>query len=103
VTAMGCRCSTGCAIGGRTGGFLYAFDLLELNGRTCGAKPLEVRKVALAAVLRRKAAAGIQYNDHCDDLPVNVVWRSLTCTEPRHYGLRQHKAICCTSKSRCAS
>jgi bifunctional non-homologous end joining protein LigD len=55
--------------------FLYAFDLLELNGRDMRREPLEVRKVALAAVLRRKAAAGIQFNDHCDDLPVDVVFR----------------------------
>jgi bifunctional non-homologous end joining protein LigD len=54
--------------------FLYAFDLLELNGRDMRREPLEVRKVALAAVLRRKAAAGIQFNDHCDDLPVDVVF-----------------------------
>jgi bifunctional non-homologous end joining protein LigD len=55
--------------------FLYAFDLLELNGRDMRREPLEVRKIALAAVLRRKAAAGIQFNDHCDDLPVDVVFR----------------------------
>jgi ATP-dependent DNA ligase len=56
--------------------FLYAFDLIELNGRDMRREPLEVRKSALAGVLRRrKAAAGIQFNDHCDDLPVNVVFR----------------------------
>jgi hypothetical protein len=31
-----------------------------------------VRKVALAAVLRKKAGAGIQFNEHCDDLPADV-------------------------------
>ena len=56
--------------------FLYAFDLLELNGRDMRREPLEVRKSALAAVLRRmKAWAGIQLNEHCDDLPVDVVFR----------------------------
>src|SRR5437764_5650942 len=49
--------------------FLYAFDLLELNGRDMRRERLEVRKAGLAAVLRRKAA-GIQFNEHCDDLPV---------------------------------
>jgi hypothetical protein len=35
-------------------------------------EPLEMRKSALAGVLRRmKAWAGIQLNEHCDDLPVN--------------------------------
>jgi bifunctional non-homologous end joining protein LigD len=38
-------------------------------------EPLEVRKRALAAVLRSKARAGIQFNDHCDDLPAEVVFR----------------------------
>ena len=55
--------------------FLYAFDLLELNGRDMRREPLEVRKRALAAALRVKAGAGIRFNDHCDDLPVDVVFR----------------------------
>jgi ATP-dependent DNA ligase len=44
--------------------FLFAFDLIELNGRDLRREPLEVRKRALAAVLRSKARAGIQFNDH---------------------------------------
>jgi bifunctional non-homologous end joining protein LigD len=56
--------------------FLYPFDLLELNGRDMRREPLEVRKSALAGVLRgMKAWAGIQLNEHCDDLPVDVVFR----------------------------
>jgi bifunctional non-homologous end joining protein LigD len=55
--------------------FLFAFDLIELNGRDMRREPLEVRKRALAAVLRSKARAGIQFNDHCDDLPAEVVFR----------------------------
>jgi bifunctional non-homologous end joining protein LigD len=55
--------------------FLYAFDLLELNGRDMRREPLELRKSALAGVLRRiKAGAGIQLDD-CDDLPAVVVFR----------------------------
>ena len=55
--------------------FLFAFDLLELNGREMRREPLEVRKRALAAVLGTRARAGIQFNDHCDDLPADVVFR----------------------------
>ena len=55
--------------------FLYAFDLLELNGRDLRREPLEVRKRALATVLLRNADAGIQFNDHCDDLPAEIVFR----------------------------
>src|SRR5690349_6505910 len=55
--------------------FLYAFDLLELNGRDMRREPLEVRKRALAAVLLRKAGTGIHFNDHFDDLPADVVFR----------------------------
>jgi bifunctional non-homologous end joining protein LigD len=38
--------------------FLFAFDLIELNGRDFRREPLEVCKRALAAVLRIKAGAG---------------------------------------------
>jgi hypothetical protein len=38
--------------------FLFAFDLIELNGRDMRREPLEVRKRALHAVLRSKAACG---------------------------------------------
>jgi bifunctional non-homologous end joining protein LigD len=56
--------------------FLYAFDLLELNGRDLRREPLEVRESTLAGVLRRmKARAGIQLNEPCDDLPADVVFR----------------------------
>jgi bifunctional non-homologous end joining protein LigD len=54
---------------------LYAFDLLELNGQDMRREPLEARKRSLAGVLRRKTAAGIQLNEYCDDLPVDVVFR----------------------------
>jgi bifunctional non-homologous end joining protein LigD len=49
--------------------FLFAFDLLELNGQDMRREPLETRKRTLAVVLRVKRGAGIQFNDHCDDLP----------------------------------
>jgi len=45
------------------GVFLYAFDLIELNGDDLRRDPLEVRKVTLANVLAR-AERGIWFNDH---------------------------------------
>jgi bifunctional non-homologous end joining protein LigD len=55
--------------------FLYAFDLLELNGQDMRRELLERRKRALSVVLRSKASSGIQFNDHCDDLPADIVFR----------------------------
>jgi bifunctional non-homologous end joining protein LigD len=77
VTATGCRFFDRLRYRRQDGRvFLFAFDLLELNGRDMRREPLEVRKSALAGVLRRmKAWAGIQLTEHCDDLPVQVVFR----------------------------
>jgi bifunctional non-homologous end joining protein LigD len=36
-------------------------------------EPLEVRKRQLASVLT-KAGPGLRLNDHCDDLPANIVF-----------------------------
>jgi ATP-dependent DNA ligase len=48
--------------------FLYAFDLIELNGDDLRREPLQVRKATLASVLV-KAGPGIRFNEHleCDD------------------------------------
>jgi hypothetical protein len=43
--------------------FLYAFDLIELNGDDLRRDPLEVRKATLASVLA-KAGLGIRFNEH---------------------------------------
>src|SRR5262249_34806696 len=43
--------------------FLYAFDLIELNGDDLRREPLEVRKATLASVVV-KAGAGIRFNEH---------------------------------------
>jgi bifunctional non-homologous end joining protein LigD len=45
--------------------FLYAFDLIELNGDDLRRDPLEVRKAALSSVVA-KAGAGIRYNEHIE-------------------------------------
>jgi bifunctional non-homologous end joining protein LigD len=46
-----------------TGGFLYAFDLLELNGTDLRREPIEVRKATLASILR-KSRPGVRLNEH---------------------------------------
>ena len=48
--------------------FLYAFDLIELNGDDLRRDPLQVRKATLASTLA-KAGPGIRFNEHleCDN------------------------------------
>jgi bifunctional non-homologous end joining protein LigD len=50
------------------GVFLYAFDLIELDGTDLRREPLEVRKATLVSVLA-KVIRGIRFNEHmeCDD------------------------------------
>src|SRR5258708_3337751 len=45
--------------------FLYAFDLIELNGDDLRRDPLEVRKATPASVLT-KAGPGIRFNEHIE-------------------------------------
>jgi bifunctional non-homologous end joining protein LigD len=45
--------------------FLYAFDLIELNGNDLRREPLEVRKATLASVLT-KARPGLRLNEHIE-------------------------------------
>jgi bifunctional non-homologous end joining protein LigD len=45
--------------------FLYAFDLIELNGDDLRRDPLEVRKATLASMLA-KAAPGLRLNEHIE-------------------------------------
>jgi bifunctional non-homologous end joining protein LigD len=45
--------------------FLYAFDLLELNGQDLRREPLEVRKATLASILRM-ARHGVRLNVHLE-------------------------------------
>jgi bifunctional non-homologous end joining protein LigD len=47
------------------GVFLYAFDLIELNGDDLRRDPLEVRKATLASILA-KARPGIRFNEHIE-------------------------------------
>jgi bifunctional non-homologous end joining protein LigD len=54
--------------------FLYAFDLLELNGKDLRREPLEVRKTTLASVLA-KAGPGLRLNEHLKHDDGEVVFR----------------------------
>ena len=54
--------------------FLYAFDLIELNGDDLRRDPLAVRKATLASVLA-KAAPGLRFNEHLEHEDGEVVFR----------------------------
>ena len=45
--------------------FLYAFDLIDLNGEDMRREPLEGRKAALERVLGR-AGSGVRFNEHLE-------------------------------------
>jgi ATP dependent DNA ligase domain len=45
--------------------FLYAFDLLEIDGQDLRREPLAARKAALASVVIQ-AGAGLQFNEHIE-------------------------------------
>jgi bifunctional non-homologous end joining protein LigD len=53
--------------------FLYAFDLIELDGDDLRREPIERRKVLLIRLLA-KASVGLQVNDHIEE-PGDVVFR----------------------------
>jgi ATP-dependent DNA ligase len=53
--------------------FLYAFDLIELDGDDLRHEPIERRKAALAKLIRR-AKTGLVLNEHIDE-PGEVVFR----------------------------
>src|SRR5262249_20840427 len=54
--------------------FLFAFDLLELNGQDIRREPLEMRKRQLATLLRN-ARFGLQLNEHLEHEDGAVVFR----------------------------
>ena len=55
--------------------FLYAFDLLELDGTDLRREPMEVRKATLASILRR-SRPGVRLNEHLEHLRGDVVFRT---------------------------
>jgi bifunctional non-homologous end joining protein LigD len=54
--------------------FLYAFDLLELDGTDMRREPIEVRKATLASILR-KSRAGVRLNEHLEHHDGDLVFR----------------------------
>jgi len=54
--------------------FLYAFDLIELNGDDLRQDPLQVRKATLTSVVA-KAGAGIRFNEHLESDDGEAVFR----------------------------
>jgi bifunctional non-homologous end joining protein LigD len=58
--------------------FLYAFDLLELDGRDLRREPWNVRRATLASLLRR-AGNGIRLSEHIEDGDGAAVFRH-ACT-----------------------
>jgi bifunctional non-homologous end joining protein LigD len=45
--------------------FMYAFELIELDGDDLRREPLDIRKATLASLLKR-AAAGLRLNEHIE-------------------------------------
>jgi ATP-dependent DNA ligase len=54
--------------------FLYAFDLLELDGADLRREPIEVRKATLASILR-KSRQGVRLNEHLEHPEGDIVFR----------------------------
>ena len=54
--------------------FLYAFDLLELDGRDLRGQPWDLRRALLTGLLRN-SAPGIQLCEHIEDVDGAVVFR----------------------------
>jgi bifunctional non-homologous end joining protein LigD len=54
--------------------FLYAFDLIELDGDDLRREPLQVRKATLASVVS-KAGPGLRLNEHLEHEDGEVVFR----------------------------
>ncbi len=54
--------------------FLYAFDLIELDGSDLRREPLEVRKATLISVLA-KAVSGVRLNEHMECHDGEMVFR----------------------------
>jgi ATP-dependent DNA ligase len=54
--------------------FLYAFDLIELDGDDLRREPLAVRKATLASLLAR-VAPGLRFNEHMDETDGPLVFQ----------------------------
>ena len=54
--------------------FLYAFDLIELDGEDLRREPLAVRKATLASLLSR-ASPGLCFNEHMEEADGPLIFR----------------------------
>ena len=54
--------------------FLYAFDLIELNGDDLLRDPLQVRKATLASVIAR-VGSGLRFNEHMEEADGPLVFQ----------------------------
>jgi hypothetical protein len=80
--------------------FMWAFDLIELNGIDLRRDPIGKRKAKLAAILAR-AAPGLRFNEHLDQEdgplvfhPLSSAWRGLCRIDGCHgspQGRLQHR------------
>ena len=68
----GSTCSAAAAT--KCNAFLYAFDLLELDGADLRREPIEVRKTTLASILR-KSRPGLHLNEHFEHPEGGVVFQ----------------------------
>ena len=86
------------------GAFLYAFDLLELDGTDLRREPIETRKATLASILR-KAKHGVRLNEHLEhDCGLTVFQHAcqLGCVcHPSHH--RSYPLFICSSSKTAGS
>jgi bifunctional non-homologous end joining protein LigD len=68
--------------------FLYAFDLIELNGDDLRRDPLQVRKATLASIVA-KARPGIRFNEHLEGDGPTVFAHAFKLGPRRHLVLGQ--------------
>ena len=76
ATSAGWPGSTSCAVvATKLNAFLYAFDLLELDGTDLRREPIEVRKATLASILRKSRSTACDLNEHFEHPEGGVVFQ----------------------------
>ena len=86
--------------------FLYAFDLIELNGDDMRRDPLEVRKATLASVVA-KASLGIRFNEHIEGdgptgspMPASLASKALCRSGSAHTTVLEDRRTGSSSRTR---
>ena len=90
--------------------FLFAFDLLELDGLDMRREPIETRKATLASILR-KSLPGLRLNEHTADPKGALVFQHLvassrvpspptyrSCSRPSSGARHKSRESCSTSR-----